>query len=244
MCCETVLFVGWLGQDLKTVLRITIFETEIPDNFNWTQVHSGVARLVALNPNVKVPASETSLHPREVTPWSGCHSGFPPRQSISFHPLIDPSIYQSINTWIHPIHEIAPWVRMPYRFSIHYTPSTFDIRKTTTFIKLTKQIRRNARLNLNQEPLPLLLHAVPGGWPKFNLVSWWSFVGGRFSNQIQPNQICRQSKKSQFTLRRKKSKTELDFEDMLCPLASFWQIYSFWKKTNYVLCTLVQSGCK
>ena len=86
-------FFGCLPQDLKI-----IFETQIPDNFNLTQVHSGVARLVALNPNVKVPASETSLHPREVPPWSGCHSGFPPRQSISFHPLIDPSIYQSINT--------------------------------------------------------------------------------------------------------------------------------------------------
>ena len=153
-------FLGCLPQDLKI-----IFETQIPDNFNSIQVHSGVARLVALNPNVKVPASETSLHPREVAPWSGCHSGFPPRQSISFHPLIDPSIYQSINTWIHPIHEIAPWVRMPYRFSIHYTPSTFDIRKTTTFIKLTKQIRRNARLNLNQELLPSPPPAGPGELP-------------------------------------------------------------------------------
>ena len=44
---------------------------------------------------------------------------------------------------------------------------------------------------------------------------------------------CRQSKKSQFTLRRKKSKTELDFEDMLCPIASFWQIYWLQQENSY-----------
>jgi len=38
---------------------------------------------------------------------------------------------------------------------------------------------------------------------------------------LTPACRARQSKKSQFTLRRKKSKTELDFEDMLCPIASF-----------------------
>merc|ERR1719209_385589 len=38
------------------------------------------------------------------------------------------------------------------------------------------------------------------------------------SSPLTPTCRARQSKKSQFTLRRKKSKTELDFEDMLCPL--------------------------
>ena len=38
---------------------------------------------------------------------------------------------------------------------------------------------------------------------------------------LTPTTRARQPKKGQFTLRRKKSKTELDFEDMLCPLTSF-----------------------
>ena len=115
-------FLGCLPQDLKI-----IFETQISDNFNLTQVHSRLARILALNPDLKVPASEASLHPCEVAPWSGCHTGFPP---------------------------------------IHNIPSAFDIRKIISpIIELTKQIRRNARLNLNQGPLPSLLHVVPGRSP-------------------------------------------------------------------------------
>lgn len=41
------------------------------------------------------------------------------------------------------------------------------------------------------------------------------------SAPLTPTCRANHSKKAQFTLRRKKSKTELDFEDMLCPLASF-----------------------
>ena len=37
---------------------------------------------------------------------------------------------------------------------------------------------------------------------------------------LTPTSKAKQPKKGQFTLKRKKSKTELDFEDMICPLGS------------------------
>jgi len=37
---------------------------------------------------------------------------------------------------------------------------------------------------------------------------------------LSPSSKAKQPKKSQFTLKRKKSKSEMDFEDMVCPLSS------------------------
>ena len=37
---------------------------------------------------------------------------------------------------------------------------------------------------------------------------------------LTPTSKAKQPKRGQFTLKRKKSKAELDFEDMVCPLAS------------------------
>ena len=37
---------------------------------------------------------------------------------------------------------------------------------------------------------------------------------------LTPTSKAKQPKRGQFTLKRKKSKSELDFEDMVCPLSS------------------------